>query len=61
MKAISVNANKRNWYRAGEFLARADRSWLAKLITRRVRPEDFEHTLERKPNDMKVVVQFSEI
>jgi len=57
----SVNANKRHWYRAGEFLARADRSWLAKLITRRVRPEDFEQALERTPDDIKVVVQFSEI
>ena len=61
MKAISVNANKRHWYRAGEFPARADRSWMAKLITRRIRPEDFEQALERKPDDMKVVVQFSEI
>jgi threonine dehydrogenase-like Zn-dependent dehydrogenase len=57
----SVNANKRHWYRAGEFLARADRSWLARLITRRVRPENFKHALERKPDDIKVVVQFSEV
>ena len=34
----SVNANKRHWYKAGEALARADRSWLARLITRRERP-----------------------
>jgi hypothetical protein len=57
----SVNANKRHWYMAGEVLARADRSWLARLITRRVRPEDFRQALERKPDDIKVVVQFSEI
>ena len=38
----SVNANKRHWYKAGEVLARADRSWLARLVTRRERPEDFE-------------------
>ena len=25
----SVNANKRHWYKAGEALARADRTWLA--------------------------------
>jgi hypothetical protein len=43
----SVNANKRHWYRAGEALARADRSWLARLITRRERPEDFERALQR--------------
>ena len=57
----SVNANKRHWYRAAEFLARADRSFLARLITRRVRPEDFTKALEREPDDIKVVVQFSEI
>ncbi len=37
----SVNANKRHWYKAGEALARADRSWLAHLVTRRERPENF--------------------
>ena len=31
----SVNANRRHRYKAGEALARADRSWLARLITRR--------------------------
>ncbi len=30
----SVNANKRHWYRAGQALAHADRSWLARLVTR---------------------------
>jgi threonine dehydrogenase-like Zn-dependent dehydrogenase len=57
----SVNANKRHWYKAGESLSRADRSWLAHLVTRRERPEDFMRALERKPEDIKVVIQFSEI
>jgi threonine dehydrogenase-like Zn-dependent dehydrogenase len=56
----SVNANKRHWYKASEALARADRSWLARLITRRERPEDFAHALQRDPDDIKVVVQFAE-
>jgi len=56
----SVNANKRHWYRAGEVLARADRSWLARLVSRRVRPEEFASALNREPDDIKVVVQFSE-
>ena len=30
----SVNANKRHWYRAGENLARSDRNWLSRVITR---------------------------
>ena len=56
----SVNANKRHWYKAGEALARADRSWLAQLITRRESPEGFAAALARSPDDIKVVVQFAE-
>ena len=56
----SVNANKRHWYKAGEALARADRSWLARLVTRRERPEDFAQALQRREDDIKVVVQFAE-
>jgi len=57
----SVNANKRHWYRAGKDLARADRQWLGRLITRRERPESFAHALERQPDDIKVVIQFADI
>jgi threonine dehydrogenase-like Zn-dependent dehydrogenase len=57
----SVNANKRHWYKATQALARADRKWLGRLITRRVRPEDFVHALERRADDIKVVIQFSDI
>jgi len=56
----SVNANKRHWYKAGQALARADRSWLARLLTRRERPEDFAQALRRTDEDIKVVVQFGE-
>ena len=56
----SVNANKRHWYKAGGALARADPAWLSQLITRRERPEDFSKALERQPDDIKVVIQFSE-
>ena len=57
----SVNANKRHWYKAGEALARADVAWLSRLVTRRERPEDFAHALQREPDDIKVVVQFAEV
>src|SRR5580704_11328797 len=43
----SVNANKRHWYMASEALAKADRSWLDRLITRRGRPENFASALQR--------------
>jgi threonine dehydrogenase-like Zn-dependent dehydrogenase len=56
----SVNANKRHWYKGAEALARADRSWLARLVTRRERPEDFARAFQRREDDIKVVVQFSE-
>jgi threonine dehydrogenase-like Zn-dependent dehydrogenase len=56
----SVNANKRHWYRAGQVLAHADRSWLARLITRCERPETFTRALHRQPEDIKVVIQFAQ-
>ncbi len=56
----SVNANKRHWYKAGQVLARADHAWLAKLITRSERPENFAQALQRNADDIKVVVQFAE-
>jgi threonine dehydrogenase-like Zn-dependent dehydrogenase len=57
----SVNANKRHWYRAAEALAKADRGWLARLVTRKERPENFVHALQRDADDIKVVIQFAEI
>ena len=57
----SVNANKRHWYKAGQVLARADRAWLARLVTRHVPPAEFEHALQRQPDDIKVVVQFAQV
>ena len=57
----SVNANKRHWYLAGQALARADRAWLARLVTRSLPPEQFEDALQRQPDDIKVVVQFAEV
>ena len=57
----SVNANKRHWYKAGQNLARSDREWLSRVITRREKPEDFQKALERQPDDVKVIIQFSDI
>jgi len=57
----SVNANKRHWYRAGENLANSDREWLSRLITRWEKPGNFKQALERQPDDVKVIIQFSEI
>jgi threonine dehydrogenase-like Zn-dependent dehydrogenase len=54
----SVNANRRHYYRAAKNLARADRSWLDQLITRRVAPADLDQALTRGPDDIKVVMDF---
>jgi threonine dehydrogenase-like Zn-dependent dehydrogenase len=52
----TVNANLRHYKLAAEALARADRGWLERLITRRVPLERFAEALEGRPEDIKVVV-----
>lgn len=54
----SVNANRRHFYRAAEALAAADKTWLGRLITRRVPPQNIADALKRGPDDIKVVVEF---
>jgi len=54
----SVNANRRHYFLAARALARADRSWLERLVTRRVSPDDFQQALRRTPDDIKVVIEF---
>jgi threonine dehydrogenase-like Zn-dependent dehydrogenase len=56
----SVNANKRHWYKATQVLARADREFLSRLITRCESPNAFQDALQRRSDDIKVVIQFSE-
>jgi len=55
----SVNANRRHFYRGAEALARADRDWLSRLVSRRVAPERIHDAFDRGPDDIKVVVEFS--
>jgi threonine dehydrogenase-like Zn-dependent dehydrogenase len=57
----SVNANKRHWFKASQDLARADKAWLAQLITRVVPLDDFASALQRGPDDIKVVVQLADV
>ncbi len=57
----SVNANKRHWYKANQRLTALDPKWLSRLITRYEKPENFKQALERKPDDIKVVIQFGEV
>ena len=55
----SVNANRKHYRDAVEALQRADQRWLAKLITRRVPVERWTQALTSRPDDIKVVVDFS--
>lgn len=55
----TVNANRRHYAMAADSLARADRAWLARLITRRVPLARFSEALEKRRGDIKVVIEFS--
>ncbi len=52
----SVNANRRHYEGAVEGLAKADRAWLDRMITRWVPLEDWASALERPKDDVKTVV-----
>ncbi|GAA3364779.1 glucose 1-dehydrogenase [Saccharopolyspora gregorii] len=52
----SVNANLRHYQQAVRSLSDADQDWLADLITRRVPLDDWPQALDRKPDDVKPVV-----
>jgi glucose 1-dehydrogenase len=52
----SVNANRRHYEAAADALARADRDWLRAVVTRRVPLDRWAEALERRPDDVKVVV-----
>jgi threonine dehydrogenase-like Zn-dependent dehydrogenase len=55
----SVNANRRHYRAAAEALAKADKTWLAGLITRRVPLSRWHEALEQRPGDIKVVLDFT--
>jgi threonine dehydrogenase-like Zn-dependent dehydrogenase len=54
----SVNANRRHYEQAADALAKADRGWLERLITRRVPLDDFAEAL-RPHDDVKVVLEIA--
>jgi threonine dehydrogenase-like Zn-dependent dehydrogenase len=56
-----VNANRMHYQMAAEALARADKEWLTRLITRRVPVERFQEALEYRPDDIKVVIEFDTV
>jgi threonine dehydrogenase-like Zn-dependent dehydrogenase len=55
----SVNANRRHYEQAATALAAADPAWLSRLITRRVPLERWQEALNRRPDDVKPVIEFA--
>jgi threonine dehydrogenase-like Zn-dependent dehydrogenase len=56
----SVNANRRHYDAAAEALAKADKNWLARLITRRVPLSDWREAFQTRADDVKVAVDFTQ-
>jgi len=55
----SVNANRRHYELGADALAKADRDWLGRLITRRVPLADWHSAYVRQPDDVKAVLVFA--
>lgn len=54
----TVNANRSHYEAAADALRQADPEWLGRLISRRVPLNDWASAFERRPDDVKVVIQF---
>ncbi|MGI8527099.1 MAG: glucose 1-dehydrogenase [Pseudolabrys sp.] len=55
----SVNANRAHYKAAAQALVKADRPWLERLISRRVPLSRWREAFDNKPDDIKVVVDFT--
>jgi glucose 1-dehydrogenase len=55
----TVNAARHHYDQAAAALAAADPGWLARLITRRLPPENWQAGLEKRREDIKVVVDMT--
>ncbi len=53
-----VNANLSHYQAAAQALARADRGWLDRLISRKVPLSRWQEALEHRPGDIKVIIDF---
>lgn len=55
----AVNANLSHYRQAADALARADKLFLERLITRRVPLDRWREAFEKRPGDIKVVLDFT--
>jgi glucose 1-dehydrogenase len=56
----SVNANRRHYRDAADALAKADKDWLSRLITRRVPLARWQEAFEARDGDVKTVLDFTQ-
>jgi len=56
----TVNANRDHYAKAADVLAKADHTWLSRLITRRVPLANFADALKKQKGDIKVVIDFTQ-
>jgi threonine dehydrogenase-like Zn-dependent dehydrogenase len=56
----SVNANRRHYEDAAWALARAERRWLERIITRKVALDDWHEAYEKREHDVKTVLCFED-
>jgi threonine dehydrogenase-like Zn-dependent dehydrogenase len=54
----TVNANRRHYELGAQVLARADRAWLRRLITRQIPIMQWEEAMRHCADDIKVVIEF---
>ena len=54
----TVNANRRHYDAAAAALARADRAWLERIVTRRVALQDWREAFTPRAGDVKTVLVF---
>ncbi len=57
----SVNANRRHYEKAAESLAKADSSWLARVVNRTVPLAGWKDALTRRPDDVKPTIRLAEV
>ena len=55
----SVQADEQMYWYAAQALAKADRDWLARIITRRVPLARWSEALEPRKSDIKVIIDFT--
>ena len=55
----TVNANRRHYEAGAAALAKADRGWLDRLVSRRVPLAQWRDAYARQPGDVKVVLDFT--